>query len=154
MAAIPVNTDNYVRAESARMFDGVLATAGGTNVWMHSRVATPVDEQIVIRMNRDTLYSAAIVDISNGATLIMPEAAGRYMTAMIVNEDHYINRVISQPGTYRLTVDEFDTDAPPFPIQQCESEPSRPKRRGVTYWYAGDRQSGEHGQLGARRIRR
>lgn len=109
MATIPVNTDNYERAETARMFDGLVSMAGGTNRWMHNRGPTPIDEQIVIRMNRDTLYSAAIVDISNGATLTMPDAAGRYMTAMIVNEDHYINRVMDEPGTYELTVDDYDT---------------------------------------------
>ena len=29
----------------------------------------------MIRMNRDTLYSLAIVDISEGATLTVPDAA-------------------------------------------------------------------------------
>jgi hypothetical protein len=60
-------------------------------------------------MNRDTLYSAAVVDISKGATLTLPEAGGRYMTAAVINEDHYMNRVIGEPGTYELTMDEYDT---------------------------------------------
>jgi hypothetical protein len=109
MATVPVNVDNFVRAETARMFDGGLAMTGGMGRWLHHRVPAPVDSQTVIRMNRDTLYSSALIDISHGATVTMPEAAGRYMTMMIVNEDHYINRVISKPGTYELTVDEFDT---------------------------------------------
>jgi len=109
MESVPVNVDNFVRAETARMFDGAMAMSGGVGRWFHSRVPTPIDSQTVIRMNRDTLYSSAVVDISGGATVTMPEAAGRYMTMMIVNEDHYINRVISQPGTYELTVEEYDT---------------------------------------------
>jgi hypothetical protein len=109
MATVPVNVDNFVRAETARMFDAGLAMSGGMGRWLHHRVPAPIDAQTVIRMNRDTLYSSAIIDISGGATVTMPEAAGRYMTMMIVNEDHYINRVISEPGTYELTVDEFDT---------------------------------------------
>ena len=109
MAVVPVNVDNFVRAETARMFDGIMAMSSGMGRWFHSRVPTPIDSQTVIRMNRDTLYSSAIVDISDAATVTMPEAAGRYMTMMIVNEDHYINRVISQPGTYELTVEEYDT---------------------------------------------
>jgi hypothetical protein len=55
-------------------------------------------------MNRDTLYSSAQVDISEGATVTLPDAGGRYMTVMAVNGEHYINRVFSEPGTYELTV--------------------------------------------------
>jgi hypothetical protein len=70
---------------------------------------TPLDQQTVIRPNRDTLFSSAIVDISEGATLTMPETGGRYMTVMAINQDHYINRVFDEPGTYELTMTEFDT---------------------------------------------
>jgi hypothetical protein len=91
------------------MFDNQLAMAGGVNEWFHYRAPTPVDAQPVIRMNRDTLYSGAIVDISQGATVTLPEAGGRYLTMMVINEEHYINRVFSRPGTYQLTVDEYGT---------------------------------------------
>jgi len=60
-------------------------------------------------MNRDTLYSAAVVDISEGATVTVPDGGNRYVSVMVVNQDHYINRVFHQPGEYALTVDEFDT---------------------------------------------
>ena len=53
----------------------------------------------MIRSNRDTLYSIAIVDISGGATLTVPDAEGRYISVMIVNEDHYINRVFHDPAS-------------------------------------------------------
>jgi hypothetical protein len=43
----------------------------------------PLDKQAVIRMNRDTLYSAAIVDISKGATLTIPDAGNRYLSVMV-----------------------------------------------------------------------
>jgi len=43
--------------------------AGGkVNTWAHFRAPTAIDEQAVIRMNRDTLYSAILVDISKGDT--------------------------------------------------------------------------------------
>ena len=58
-------------------------------------------------MNRDTLYSFAIVDISAGATLTLPDAGSRYLSAMIINQDHYINRVFHDPGSYELTTAEF-----------------------------------------------
>jgi hypothetical protein len=60
-------------------------------------------------MNRDTLYSAAIVNISKGATLTMPDSGERYMSVMVVNEDHYINKVIHEPGVHKLTMEEYDT---------------------------------------------
>ena len=69
------------------------------NKFFHFREPTPIDNQPTIRMNRDTLYSVAIFDISGGATLTLPDTDGRYMTAMIVNQDHYINEVFSGGGT-------------------------------------------------------
>lgn len=107
---VPVTVNNYVRAETAGQFDRILKMTGSVNKLMSFRVPTPLDKQSVIRMNRDTLYSFAIVDISKGATLTMPETNGRYNSAMIVNEDEYINKVFYQPGAHQLTKDEFDTD--------------------------------------------
>lgn len=106
---VPVTVDNFVRAETAFQFDRALALTGGVNKWVHLRQPTPLDQQPVIRMNRDTLYSAAIVDIREGATLTIPDTGERYMSVMVVNEDHYINFVFSHPGTYELTMDDFDT---------------------------------------------
>jgi len=112
LAAEPVvvNVDNFVRAETAAQFDSTLKYSNGeVNKLVHIREPQPLDKQSVIRMNRDTLYSGAIVDISEGATLTIPETNGRYVSVMIVNEDHYINSVYDDPGTYELTMDEFDT---------------------------------------------
>lgn len=107
--AIRVGVENFARAETDRMFNDIAAAAGGTNRWRHNREPSPLDEQAVIRQNRDTLYSFAIVDISDGATLTVPDSAGRYISVMIVNQDHYINRVFHSAGDFDLTVDEFDT---------------------------------------------
>lgn len=104
-----VNVDNFVRAESARMFYAVAARNGGVNVWQHNRHPVGIDEQEVIRSNRDTLYSAVVADISEGATLTLPDAGGRYLSAMVLNEDHYVNAVLHEPGDHSLTVDEYDT---------------------------------------------
>ena len=109
MNAAVVNVDNFARAESDRMFSAIQQVAGGVNRWSHYRAPTPVDQQTVIRMNRDTLYSAAIVDISAGATLTIPDTGRRYVSVMIVNQDHYINHVFHDPGEYELTVEQFDT---------------------------------------------
>jgi hypothetical protein len=110
MAPITVNVDNFARAESDRMFAGIQRDAGGVNVFRHNRVPTPIDQQTVIRMNRDTLYSFAVVDLSAGATLTVPDAGDRYLSVMVVNEDHYINRVLHEAGSYDLTAGDLGSD--------------------------------------------
>jgi len=104
-----VNVDNFARAETARMLDDILQMTGGVNQWVHYRSPTPVDQQTVIRMNRDTLYSGAIVDISEGARLTLPDSGGRYMTVMVVNEEHYDNLVLSEPGDHGLVIADHGT---------------------------------------------
>ena len=106
---ITVNIDNFVRAETAKQFDSFIKFTGGINTFFHFREVVPLDKQTVIRMNRDALYSCAIVDISKGATLTIPETNGRYLSAMIINEDGFINKVYQGKGTYKLTMEEFDT---------------------------------------------
>jgi len=108
--AILVNVDNFVRAETAAQMDrGLLAPGAAINKFVHFQDPTPLDTQNVIRMNRDTLYSYALVDISKGASLTIPELAGRYVSVMVINEDHYINKVYDVAGTYKLTIKQFDT---------------------------------------------
>lgn len=107
--SVKVNIDNFVRAETAAQFDRFLNASGGINKWSHNREPTPLDKQSVIRMNRDTLYSFAVVDISEGATLTLPDSGKRYMSVMVVNEDQYINKVFHKGGTYDLNIEEFDS---------------------------------------------
>ena len=106
---IKVNVDNFARAETDRMFADLQRDAGGINRFIHSREPAAVEHQAVIRLNRDTLYSFGIVDINGGATLTVPEHGDRYLSVMVVNEDHFVNRICHDPGAYELTVDEFDT---------------------------------------------
>ena len=104
-----VNVDNFVRVETDRLFTSFVADAGGVGRFKHNRAPTPIDHQPVIRMNRDTLYSLAVLDISDGAVLTIPEVGDRYASVMVVNQDHHINRVLHEPGEHTLTVAEFDT---------------------------------------------
>jgi hypothetical protein len=109
MTGVRVNIDNFVRAETDRMFAAILRDSGGVNQWMFMREPTPVDHQPVIRQNRDTLYSASIIDISKGATVTLPDGGSRYLSLMVVNQDHYINTVLHTPGEHKLTTAEFGT---------------------------------------------
>lgn len=107
MTATHVNVDNFARAETHRMMADLQRDAGGSNRFEHNRAPAPVDRQTVIRMNRDTLYSFAVVDVAGGATLTVPDAGRRYLSVMAVDEDHYINRVFHDPGTYELTAEDL-----------------------------------------------
>ncbi|MFC9918228.1 DUF1254 domain-containing protein [Agromyces binzhouensis] len=104
-----VNVDNFARAETNRMFAAFAAQSGGTGRWVHSRTPTPLDNQPVVRQNRDTLYSMAVIDVTDGATVTIPDPGDRYLSLMIVDQDHYIPTILHEPGEHRLTADDFDT---------------------------------------------
>lgn len=107
--AVRVNVDNFARAETDRMFADLQRDAGGVNILLHNRVPASVEHQTVIRMNRDTLYSFAVVDISDGATITIPDHGDRYVSVMVVNQDHYVNAIHHDPGEHRLTVEDHGT---------------------------------------------
>lgn len=107
--AIPVVVDNFIRAATDFEFGKYAALSGGVNKFYHFREMMPVDNQTTISANRDTLYSSAIVDLSKGATFSLPDVGDRYMSAMIINQDHYLNKVFHGGGTYTLDMETFDT---------------------------------------------
>ncbi|WP_228282328.1 DUF1214 domain-containing protein [Brevibacterium atlanticum] len=100
---IPVTVDNYARAETARMFTALTRAAGGANRWKHNRTPTEISAQEVIRMNRDTLYSFLVLDVSQGASVTIPDAGDRYISVMVVTEDHYVPTIFHDAGTYELS---------------------------------------------------
>ncbi|WP_401001113.1 DUF1214 domain-containing protein [Agromyces sp. GXQ0307] len=64
----------------------------------------PTDEQPVVRMNRDTLYGGSVVDTSQGARVFIPEVTdGRYVSLMLIDNDHYTIDVLHEPGWHEIT---------------------------------------------------
>ena len=108
-STIVVNVDNFDRAQTDFEYAGIIKQAGGINKLHSNRTPTPIDKQNIIRMNRDTLYSTGVVNISKGATVTMPETGTRYMSLMIINNDGYVNDVFYGGGSYDLTMEKFDT---------------------------------------------
>lgn len=101
-----VTPETYIRAESDRQFGIVTRLAGGVNRFFHFRRPTPLDQQNIVRMNRDTLYSMAVVDTSKGATISVPAVPrGRYASVLLIDNDHYCPSVIHSPGTHELPRD-------------------------------------------------
>ena len=106
---IRVNVENFARAETDRMFHDLQTSAGGIGRFAHHREPAAIDDQTVIRLNRDTLYSFAVVDASAGAALTLPERGDRYLSAMVVNQDHYVDAIFHDPGEHTIRADQFGT---------------------------------------------
>ncbi len=88
---MPVTVDNFARAETDHYLAANAKVVGGLGKFQHSREPVSIDKQTVIRMNRDTLYSFAVFDLAGGpATLSLPDTGKRYMSMMVVDQDHYL----------------------------------------------------------------
>lgn len=107
---VPVTVDNFIRAESDLYMGGGVKEAGGTGKLFHHREPAQIDKQTVIRMNRDTLYSSAVIDLDAGpVTITMPDAGKRFMSMQVISEDHYAPNVFYGPGSHTLSRDKVGT---------------------------------------------
>ncbi|RUM27017.1 DUF1254 domain-containing protein [Rhizobium vallis] len=107
--AVPVTPDNFPRAESDLYF-GNIVKDDGFGKFKHHRELSPIDNQLVIRTNRDTLYSAALFDLDAGpVTITLPDASKRFMSMQLIDEDQYTPEVIYKPGNYTLSKEKIGT---------------------------------------------
>lgn len=75
---------------------------GATNTFYHHRKPMELNKQPAVLMNRDTLYSFAIIDASHGATISVPKGDGRYISIQIMQHDHVTDHVYYGGGEYRI----------------------------------------------------
>jgi hypothetical protein len=105
----PVTADNFIRAESD-MYFGNTVKADGFGKFMHNRELAPLDKQSVVRMNRDTLYSEAVFDLDAApVTITMPDPGKRFMSLMVIDQDHYVRGVFYGPGSHTFTKEKIGT---------------------------------------------
>ena len=96
-----VTADNFCRAETD-MYFAQFAKRGGFGKFNHAR-DLPLGEHTGVRPNRDTLYSLAVFDLDAGpVTIALPDAGTRFMTMMVVDQDHYVSMVTYGQGTHTL----------------------------------------------------
>ena len=96
----PVTVDNFIRAETDRTF-AANVKQGAFGKFEHLRELAPIDDQRVQRQNRDTLYSVGVFDLDAGpVTVSLPDAGKRFMTMIVIDEDHYAYTVVYGNGTY------------------------------------------------------
>src|SRR5262249_34453767 len=106
---VPVTVDTFARAESD-LYMGNAVKDGGFGKFHHNRTPAEIDKQIVIRMNRDTLYSAAVFDLDAGpVTITLPDAGKRFMSLQVINEDHYAPMVVYGAGQVTLAKEKVGT---------------------------------------------
>jgi hypothetical protein len=103
-----VTVDNFVRAET----DQTLARyvkQGAFGKFLHIRQPTPIDKQDVIRMNRDTLYSVGVFDLTTPVTLVKPASQGRFQSMMVINQDHSMLPVEHGAGEFVFSKEKIGT---------------------------------------------
>lgn len=106
--AIPVTVDTYIRAETDLTFKRY-AAMGGFGKLGHVRQPVPIDQQGVIRMNRDTLYSYGIFDLTSPVTIVKPDGGGRFQSLLVINQDHSALAVEHGAGRFTYTLDSVGT---------------------------------------------
>jgi hypothetical protein len=107
-APVRVTPDNFRRAESDYNFKKKV-DAGMFGKFGHDRVPASIDKQMVVRINRDTLFSWAVFDLTQPVTIIKPNTGKRFQSMLVVNEDHYIKLIAYDPGEYVLTREKIGT---------------------------------------------
>jgi hypothetical protein len=101
--AIPVTVGNFVRAESDIYFER-LVKRGLFGKLGHFRQMVPIENQDVVRVNRDTLYSGGVFDLDAAPlTITLPDAGKRYMSLQVVSQDHFTSKAAHAPGTLTYT---------------------------------------------------
>jgi len=126
-STVPVTVDNFPRAKSDLYFAGLQKDSGAIGKFSHRREPARIDNQTVIRLNRDTLYSSALFDLDAGpVTITLPDAGKRFMSMQIINEDHYVPEVIYGKGSYTLSKEKVGTRYVVAAIRTLV-DPSNPK---------------------------
>jgi hypothetical protein len=105
-----VTPDNFIRAETDRALADEIMLNHSFGKFNHRRELLPLNQQVMPRVNRDTLYSTAVFDLDAGpATISMPDANGRFMTMIVIDEDHYVHGIYYEAGSHTLTKDNIGT---------------------------------------------
>lgn len=101
-APVIVTKKNYPTVETSRQFVIQIRRAGGINKLDRWNGITKLDNQPIIRLNQDTVYSMGVIDASKGATITLPDAGDRFMSVQFVDEHHYVYAAKYGAGTFEI----------------------------------------------------
>jgi hypothetical protein len=107
---VPVTVENFIRAESDMYMTVVALKEDGFGKFEHHRELSSIDNQTIIRMNRDTLYSAAVFDLDAGpVTITMPDSGKRFMSLQTISQDEYSIPTTYSPGPHTFSKEQIGT---------------------------------------------
>ncbi|WP_458210516.1 DUF1214 domain-containing protein [Haladaptatus sp. NG-SE-30] len=102
--SVPVTWENYPRANCHTAFQTAV-NRGGFGQFDHLRSLAPIENQLSIQENRDTLYSMGVFDLTEPVTITFPDSGDRYQSMNVQNEDQYVKLYATDPGEYTITQD-------------------------------------------------
>ncbi len=106
---MPITVDNFCRAETD-MYMGAAVKDDALGKLIHHREPTPIDKQLVIRMNRDTLYSEGVFDLDAGpVTITLPDTGERFMSMQVLDQDQYTVKVVYGTDSNTFTKEQVGT---------------------------------------------
>ena len=105
--SIRVNVENYARAESDYQIQTYARTLNCFGRLVHQREFYSVDDQLTLRVNRDTYYSFGVYDLTSPVTITKPDPGDRFQSLMIINQEHSISPTIHEGGTFTYTQEEL-----------------------------------------------
>lgn len=101
-----VTVNNFVRAETDRTMQEYV-DQGAFGTFIHARQPTQIDAQNVIRMNRDTIYSFGVFDLTTPVTVTKP-VSDRWQSMLVISQDHSMLPVFHDDGEFTITQEEVD----------------------------------------------
>ena len=103
-AATIVTEANFPAAYSSMRIAAIANLAGGVNKF-YTMPDVPSDpaKQLVVRMNRDTPYAVAIVDMSSDEVYITIPETDKYVTIHVIDENHETQPMIYGSGRHKIS---------------------------------------------------
>ena len=98
---IVITNDNFINADSVRAYLKEIAFSGKVNTIRPLRVMANTDNQDVIRMNSDTLYTRMILDVKGGASITTKEYEG-FQNIQVLDPNHSEIKTLMGPGTVKV----------------------------------------------------
>ncbi len=104
---LAVTVENYARAETDFQMVSYQKNMNCFGNLVHQREFYSVDNQLTVRVNRDTYYSFGLYDLTSPVTIVKPESGDRFQSLMLIDQNHSILPTIYEAGTYVFTQDEI-----------------------------------------------
>lgn len=98
----------YIQAESRAFFADFIGRSG-INTFFHFPGLASAEDRFVVSPNNDTVYSAAIVNVSEGFTLELPEVGDRFISIQITDENHVTPFYIYGGGSRSFEAEQFES---------------------------------------------